>query len=240
MKPSDRRTFLRRMTALAAFPLLPAPLAAAGRGTVAFPAGPIELERQLDRHLADGALIRVRRSWLCAFEALGAGARVRATQVSASVDAPPALAAFAQIEQQRDASGIFPLELDRAGMIVGWEGKADAGLDQAVMRALALIRSAVIDGDAQREAAAFVRQVASAAAALVSAVPRDLFFPEPGRRAETHPVPLAGGLTGSYEVVVEAEAGGPGGLLSFSERRVTTRIGESSRETREAWTIRPA
>lgn len=92
---------------------------------------------------------------------------------------------------------------------------------------------------ARQEARSFISSIGNAASGLVSQLPRDLFYPATGQSVETQPVMLAGGLQGSFEVAIAASADPQTGLLRHSERRVTTRIGDSSRETREAWRIVP-
>ncbi|MBY6015253.1 hypothetical protein KUV75_10140 [Qipengyuania gaetbuli] len=143
MPGSDRRSVVRALGALAVLPMLPAPLAAATRTRPAFPSAALVLERTLDRHLANNALIRVTRSWSCTFRALGAGAVVDASQISAKVEAPPSLAAFARMEEARDASAIFPVQLDRSGLIVGWDEETGPDIGTAVARAMDVIEAAV-------------------------------------------------------------------------------------------------
>lgn len=230
---------MRALGALAVLPMLPAPLAAASRARPAFPSATLVLERTLDRHLADNALIRVTRCWSCTFQALGAGAVVDASQISAKVDAPPSLAAFARMEEARDASAIFPVQLDRSGLIVGWDEETGPDIGTAVARAMDVIEAAVANPGERQEARSFISSIGNAASGLVSQVPRDLFYPATGQSVETQPVTLAGGLQGSFEVAIAASADPQTGLLRQSERRVTTRIGDSSCETREAWRIVP-
>ena len=242
MSDSDRRAAVRTLAALAVLPLVPAPLRAAGPGPgpVVFPRGGVVLERLLERQLADGARIAVTRSWACSFATLGAGARVEARQVAVQVDAPAALSAFARLEESRDASGIFPLELDRTGAIVGWRADGGSGVGEAVERAIAQIDAHVTQATERQDARSFVAGIGETASALVSQIPRDLFFPVPGSRKESRPVELADGLKGSYEVAMTASTQPQSGLLDVCERQIATQVGETRRETREVWRIRPA
>ncbi|MBX7458710.1 hypothetical protein K3152_10680 [Qipengyuania sp. 1NDH17] len=235
---SNRRAILAGIAAGASLSLLSLPvrLAAAPRG-ITFPEGRFILRRELERGLGGGAAIVVTRNWECSFDQIGAGASVRGTQGRCDVKAPPALAALAEMERSRKVTGLFPMKLDNEGHIFDWGGRGATGIEAALRAADARIDSLTLaDGD-KRDAKAWLAQVGSTAAEVVSQVPRDLFFPEAGKRTENRKMALPDGQTGSYDITIEAEARQSDGLLVSSERRIVTRIGDSSRIARERWTL---
>jgi hypothetical protein len=201
-----------------------------------FPAGPIRLRRELERGLGGGASLIVTRDWECRFFANREGARIEGRQVDVSVMAPPALAALAEIERKREVSGLFPLKLDRGGAIVGWPS-GEANVARAVERAAREIDKKAVEQSAQADAKRYVAEIGRTAAELVSQVPRDLFYPQTGKRTETRSLDLPGGEKGSYEITIFAKSRRSDGLLETSERRIVTRIGGSARVSRETWTI---
>jgi hypothetical protein len=237
MSDSNRRRVLRAIGALALLPLGGTRAIAASRTMVSFPQDPVRLRRNLVRSLKDGATIEVVREWSCRFEKLGAGARMQGHQVAVSVEAPPPLKAMAAIEQGRDASGFLPLELDRTGLIVDWSHVSTSGVGNAVRQAIAMLESAVGDTGGKQTSSEFVMSVGNTAAEMVSQIPRDLLFPTPGRQVEARPVELAEGVVGSYEVAIAAQVDPATGLLRTFERRVTTKVGDSSRLSSETWEI---
>ncbi len=238
MKDCNRRTAIGALAAGLAMPLLGAPLKLAARGQpIAFPARPVLLSRELERDLGQHESVLVVRTWDCSFAQIGAGAAIAAKQVASRVTAPPALAALAEIERDRKVSGLFPMQLDRAGLIVGWPDEGKSGIEPAVAHALerleALDLSHAEDADARR----YFAEIGKTAAALVSQVPRDLFFPAEGRSSDKRAMTLPDGTSGSYEVTIEARAKPSSGLLDYSEKRIVTRIGGSERTARERWSI---
>ena len=209
---------------------------AATRTAVAFPKAPIRLRRELTRGLGDGAAIVVTRKWDCQFIATASGAHVQARQVAVDVKAPPALSALAEIERTREVKGLFPLEIDPHGVIVGWsDGAGD--ISQAVRQAAIAMDRKAAEQDAGVDAKRYLAEIGKTAATLVSQVPRDLFFPQTGELYEQRNLALPGGVKGSYEVTMLASTKPGRALLDHSERRIVTRVGDSSRISRESWTI---
>lgn len=214
---------------------LPASLSAKA-GAVSFPTDRIRLRRTLERGLGDGKAVIVTREWDCRFVRLSTGARIDGQQVAVSVDTPKALAALADIERKREVSGLFPMELDRSGAIVGWSDQ-NANIAQAVAQASREIDRKAMEQSAQADVRRYLAELGKTAASLVSQVPRDLFFPAPGKRSESRKLALPGGGTGTYEVTISASARTSDGLLAQSERRIVTRIGGSTRVSRETWSV---
>lgn len=214
---------------------LPASLSAKA-GAVSFPTDRIRLRRTLERGLGDGKAVIVTREWDCRFVRLSIGARIDGQQVAVSVDTPKALAALADIERKREVSGLFPMELDRSGAIVGWSDQ-NANIAQAVAQAAREIDRKAMEQSAQADVRRYLAELGKTAASLVSQVPRDLFFPAPGKRSESRKLALPGGGTGTYEVTISATARTSDGLLAQSERRIVTRIADSTRVSRETWSV---
>jgi hypothetical protein len=237
----DRREAASRLAALALAPALAlawqAPLAATTQLRPA-PQGAFRLTRVLRRGLADGAAIIVTRQWQVSFAPQGRGLVVAGSQLSAEVAAPPALAALAALEQRRQPASLFPLVLDGGGRIALAAGNGDdAALSTAVATARRLIGAKA--GAARAvEASAFLNELTQTAAALVSRLPDDLFFPDPEPLTRSEAIALPEGGTGLIEIARVAERAA-GGLLRTCQRVVTTRIAEDSRTATETWSLAP-
>lgn len=237
MTQTSRRDVLKAAGWGLALPVLALPVRlAAVEGRVTFPTAPVILKRELERSLGGGGAVAVTRIWECRFAVMPEGARIDARQIDVSVSAPAGLSALAEIERRRDVAGLFPMRLDRAGIIVGWEGRS-AGIQRAVEEAASAIERKALEQSAEKDARRYVAEIGSKAAALVSQVPRDLFFPQTGERSELRTLDLPGGGTGSYEVTISATARKEDGLLERSERRIVTRIADSARVSREVWSL---
>lgn len=204
-------------------------------------ARPMVYTRRLVRGLAGGGAIEVKRSFEVSFiEKRGSGFELVGRQIDVAVDAPAPLQALADIERNRIEQGLFPLQLDRDGMI---QTKSPVSAKQAtqlaVTKAMAMAETTESVSDPQlfRQ---FLQQVQQSAAQFMSQLPVDLFAPS------THPVvlrrelPLPGDLSGEVEVVYESAADPSTGLLTTAQRAVTTRIGDDSRTAQEAWSLKPA
>lgn len=203
------------------------------------PQGPHELCRTLERSLADGATLVVERCWMVRFAPTEAGVLVEGEQSSVAVEAPEALAALAGLEEQRVESGIFPLILDRDGLIID-DGSRMTGqsLAEAGNTAAAIIAS--IDADAQTAEAMqdFVRQVSQASTEFLGRLPRDLFFPQGDEHSETIEVALPDGLSGQVTIARRAQTRAPSGLIVAAERSIRSRAGQTERVSLEKWTLR--
>ncbi|MCH2487383.1 MAG: hypothetical protein MK010_06545, partial [Erythrobacter sp.] len=197
------------------------------------------LRRELEREVAGGKAIRVRRAWVCRIEAFGRGLGVTGNQISASVDAPPSLAAFAAIEEGRNETGFLPAALDAKGLILArGEPTHSPEVASAVALASALFE-ALPPGDPRIPAARqFLAEISNRAALLLSRVPSDLFFPEPRSEREVRPFD-ADGEPARIVIETEAETHQDTGLLASLERRITTEIGTDSRLSRDVWTLEP-
>jgi hypothetical protein len=107
---TSRRELLRAVMAATLLPVFAGSVSAsavAQARSIAPPSVPMLLTRRLMRELTGGySIFRIR------FGAVNGGFRVDGSQVASSVKAPPNLAEFARLEQQRVETGLFPLELD--------------------------------------------------------------------------------------------------------------------------------
>jgi hypothetical protein len=239
----DRRRVVERIAvaALLPFAALGAPLStavAAPRARTA-PVGRFLLERVLTRELGDGAAIVVTRRWRIGFLAVEAGMAVTGEQTFAEVVAPPSLSPLASLEKGRSTADMFPIALDRAGHIAGSQRSMDAAhLLRAIDAARAMLQRAATPDIAQ-DSRAFMAQLTGLGAEAVSAMPRDLFFPPPTHSTATRNIALPEGGTGAIRVDTSARVYPDTQLLRASERVILTRLGASTRLSRERWELTP-
>ena len=242
---SDRRDVLRKVAGFAIAPILGLPIFAfSTRPAKAATIGPkiapglaFTLHRELEREIFGGKAIIVRRAWACRFEKVGRGLGVSGSQISASVEAPPSLDAFAAIEERRQETGFLPATLDSNGLILP-RGERKGSPEIATAAALALdLFEALPAGDPRIPAARqFLAEVSNRAALLLSRVPSDLFFPTPGSTREDRPMET-GGEPAHIVIETEAAADPHSGLLDRFERRILTQIGPDARLSRDRWTL---
>jgi len=196
------------------------------------------LTRELRKVLGDGQVFTARRSYAIRFVPDGEGWRVEGSLLASEVEAPPGVPPqLAELERTRPDTGLFPLRLDRAGMILEQQGARDprtsaALLDQA--RAT-LARSSLSDAERKGAEALVVRLQAQARAAGGN-WPADLFHPRAAGRSETRNLPLVAGLDGQIRVTVAVRET-PAGLMERMERKVVTEAGGTSRTSVETWTL---
>ena len=213
------------------------PLQASTRSPFAPPAQHLLLIRTLHSPLADGREIVSQRTYEVTIRRNGSGWLVDGKTVACQVDAPEALHTLAELERNRSESGLFPLLLDAQGMIVS-SPREPAPLPGAAAMVGGYSPAAHAPPAQQATAREVVRSL------LVRRVntpwPADLFSPSPGHRSDVQQVALPDGSQGSVTVEGLVRLGGTAGLVSTTERLVTTRLGERSRTTREEWTVRLA
>lgn len=195
------------------------------------------LTRTLRSPLADGREIVSRRTYEVVIVADGDGYRVEGALVDVAVDAPAHLSRLAEIERRRPDTGLFPLRLDAAGMLVPERRRADrSALRQAASLAAETVDRALPAGAPRTAAQGFVASLESAAAE--TRWPEDLFRPGNGRRVDRRKVALPDGGTGQVEVEIVASTGDED--YARMQRTVTTELGASRRVTREEWVLAPA
>ena len=196
------------------------------------------LTRELRRPLPDGKEVVTRRSYEISILPEGTGYRVEGTLVSTEVEAPPALRALAEIERNRQDTGLFPMHLDAQGQIVAVGTVPDrAAAGHATETVGIWLSKAGLAGPDRAVAQAFLNQLKSGLAGGRTLWPRDLFHPAAGERSETTDFQLPDGDKGSVTVATAASAQRDNGLLDRVERTVITRMGEIARTTREVWQL---
>ena len=238
----DRRQVLRAAAAALALPLAGrwSPARARPPGLFVPPQGPYAYTRVLERSMADGAAFSVSRRFAIRFLPEKNGYRVDGQQVAVAVDAPEALAAFAQIERERREWGLFPLSLDHRGLIERAAGEAAApGHEHVVETALARIERLEAPAAEQASLTAFIRSVHDNLAQLLTTLPHDLFAPHGDQSRDTRLLALPGGEEGRVTVSYSAQAEPATGLMRAAKREVITQIAGSERRTIERWTLEP-
>ena len=240
---ADRRAMLRWAMAAALAPVFASragAVASAGGKTFAPPPGPMTFSRRLERALPDGNQLVVARSFAVRFAQTAAGWTVTGEQVGVTVDAPARIAALAALERQRVETGLFPLALDRAGMILGGPDSRPAReLDQAVAIVRRRIGKAAIAEDERKELEAFVRAVHEAGTKMASQFPGDLFAPRDDAVRVERELALPGGGAGTIKVCFTAVTDPATGLMREARREIVTAIAEDRRLTREDWALTP-
>lgn len=225
--------------AAGAFGCLSDPVEAALLASPRLPGTPLRLTRVLERTLGEKAAIAVERSWTVQCQQQARGIVVTGEQIAAKVTAPPHLAPLAAIEEARDASGMFPLLLSDAGLIMN--ASSDAMPEDAVAAALdaaeALIARQPVPTDERARYRLYLAQVHDSGLGLLDTLPPDLLFPvaPPTRREEV--VTLPGGMTGQFALLYSARPQPDAPWLARAERQVVTRIAGLERRASEVWTL---
>lgn len=245
MSGNTRRGFvaaLLGMSVLGTRPFL-TPARAAPDTPLPLPDRPLHLTRLLQRGLDESgaAAITVRRWWEVAFERQGRGIVVSGRQAGAEVTAPPALAELARIEQQRDASSLFPLMLSERGLIISAPSapEANAAVSAALRAAEGLIARQALPASEKERLRHYLGEVQRTGAGLLDALPGDLLFPAGAPVEHNETVTLPDGLTGRFTLSYRAEPQPDAPWLARAERRVWTVIGTSERRAAEVWTLGP-
>jgi len=196
------------------------------------------LTRELRKVMGDGKIFTTRRSYAIRFVPEGEGWRVEGSLVSSEVEAPAGVPPqLAELERTRPDTGLFPLRLDRAGMIVDQQGVRDPRTSAALLEQAraTLSRSALSEAE-RRSAAALVAKLQTQARAGGGNWPPDLFRPRDTARSETRPLPLGPGIDGQVRISIAAQEA-PGGMMERLERKVVTEMAGTSRISVETWTL---
>lgn len=204
------------------------------------PESPLVLTRTVWRTLSDGKQIVVRRRYEVQFSRDADGFRLDGRLLDAAVEAPPLLAALAELERKRGDEGMFPLLIDAAGRIresVGTQRESPAQRDDAREQAQRLLAGTPQPPAQQQASGAFLTQVAGQGA--LAAWPVDLFNPASGERHERRRIALPDGQEGEVTVSVKSVEPQRLGLPRSVERTVTTVLAGTSRTSREQWTLAP-
>ena len=143
---------------------------------------------------------------------------------------------IAAVERDRRSPGPFPARLDSRGRMVGSQPANTEGTAAAVQAAIGVLEQSGKSAAEMQEAKLYLAQLAKTAGTIIGTTPPDLFFPVTGEARDSRELPLPGGLVGEFSVELEASAT-TGGLLERFERRITTRIAEDVRLSRETWRL---
>lgn len=186
-------------------------------------------------------MIAVTREWSAVFSRLGRGYRLDGSQVSVEVEAPSNLQALADIERNRGEAGLLPLMLNDSGLIVdrGGETSEDA-LRAALAQAGTMIEASTLDRGDKQGAAAFLRRLHQTASEGISRLPRDFLLPQILDYSDQRDIVLQSGMSGKLEISFVATLDSAQACLARSERKVTTKLGDSGLHSREVWTLGPA
>jgi hypothetical protein len=195
------------------------------------------LSRAVVQVMPDGREIAVTRTYRLRLSPLENGWLIEGESVDVQVDAPPRLAALADLERQRDDSGTFPMRLTRDGMLAPLDivRPTDGATAAAAGEAVATrIRESAGNDERKDAAIATARTLVGAGQGVRVAWPADLFRPTATQRIESREV---GG--GTVTIALNARSDPQTGLMRSFERRVTTRLGQSERVVTERWQLRP-
>ena len=203
---------------------------------------PLVLTRTVRRQLPGGKEIVAARSYAVQIQPYDNGFVVDGHLIDSQVEAPPQLAALAEIERSRPDTGLFPIILDRQGMIsslpavVGMADGVPARQKAAELTGAAVSR-AVPDPDARMQATAFVRHIRNHGAG--AAWPEDLFHPRAGASQTTSQLDSGSGQ-GVVSISIESDASPADGLMRQFRRTVVTELDDSTRTSSEEWTLTAA
>lgn len=195
------------------------------------------LSRSLIRLLSDGKQIVVTRSYRIRFVSNSSGYRIDGELVGVEVSAPPNLASLADLERSRPDTGLFPMQLDRRGVL---QDQHVNEIDQAYRakvrdRTNALLAQAQPGTGSGDKPAPVVKRMASKTPN--SAWPQDLFNAVPGERSIDRTITLADGRTGLVHVDLKVADLLPCGMPQRFERVVTTELAGSRMVSREIFTF---
>lgn len=211
---------------------------------IAPPPSPMLYRRVLTRDLVDGNRLVVAREFAVRFEAFAGGFTLDGEQRAVTVEAPPALARFAELERERDESALFPITLDAFGRILQ-EDMPDASdtageIDRAFAEALRALGALGLPSSEAEMWQRFVGAVHAAGQGITAYLPVDLFAPASAPRREEQAIALPGGGEGTIATTFFGETDTATGLMREAEREVTTQTEGTRRTTREQWTLGPA
>lgn len=202
------------------------------------PGQPILLTRTLVRQLFDGQEITTTRTWRIRFSLEARGWLVTGTLVDSKVSAPPKLGPLAEIERTRPDEGLFPLQLDAAGVIAprsaGFGGDT-AAFDEAVGIVSGKVAAESEDGESGEGRRFLARLHGVAAGPIVSHWPDALFAGAAETAPHARSFILPDGKDGSFTSSVTRSGRSVGGLPGTVERRITTTIAGQSNTTIERW-----
>lgn len=235
---SGRSTWLAGLAVVAqAIPVLAAPAASPADSFIA-PPGPVLISRTVVRGLIDGKEVRATRRYLVWFQPDANGWRIDGELREVSVEVPPALEQFAELERNRSEPGFFPILLDQAGRMKPRTSPpiGDGSRARAAAVGEMMIAGALTSPSARNQANAMLTQVVMAGNGG-TVWPEDLFNPAQQVTVEKRDIALPDGNRGSIVVEIQTEGRMAGSLPARVERLVTTELAGTRRTSREVWTF---
>ena len=205
-------------------------------GQFAPPDAPLILTRTVWRSLVDGKEIISRKRYAVRIVPDGDGFQVTGELFESAVEAPPALAALAEIERRRSDPALLPIQLDSNGRILPASGTFDPAAHEPGARvARQLVRSSAIAGADKDQAVSLIDQIALAGG--IAQWPSDLFNPSRQMQRERRRIALPGGSEGAVDVSITVHGQRLGGLPATVERTVVTELEGTHKVSREQWTF---
>lgn len=200
------------------------------------PSDPIMLTRTVWRSLYDGKEIVSRRRYAIRFVPRGDGFAVFGELIESTVEAPPGLAALAEMERRRVEASLFPLQLNASGRIVPAPQSLDRGAHrQGARMAQQMVRASQLTNPDKDQAESLIDQLAGIGGG--ADWPMDLFNPERQKRQEMRRMALPGGGEGEINVSLTVQGLLQGGLPQTVERTVVTELAGTRKITREQWML---
>ena len=198
------------------------------------------ISRTVVRSLIDGKEVRATRRYLVWFEREGDGWRIDGELRDVTVEVPPVLEPFAELERNRVEPGFFPIQLDSAGRMKTRLGPpiGDSSRAQAVALGEMMIAGALTSTSARNQATTMLTQVVMAGNGG-TAWPIDIFNPVRPDTLETRDIALPDGSRGSIKIAIQAQVIANGSVPTRVERTVETELSGSTRQSHEIWTIEP-
>lgn len=202
------------------------------------PEGPVMISRTVVRSLIDGKEVRATRRYLVWFRREDDGWRIDGELRDVTIDVPPLLDQFAEIERNRVEPGFFPILLDASGQTRTRLGPpiGDASRARAVALSEMMIAGALVSPNARNQATIMLTQVVMAGNGG-TAWPTDIFNPVRPDTVETRDIALPDGSRGSINIAMRSEGAVRGGLPAKVERTVITDLSGTKRTSREIWTF---
>lgn len=200
---------------------------------------PMLLTRTLRHVMHDGKAVVTRRSYRVQFVPAAGGFRLEGKLTDVSVEAPPMLAAFADLERKRPDDSVFPIQLDGNGLILSAPVLAQTAQQrQAAGTAKTEIARLNLAAADVSTAQGFIGQFQ--ARTYRTNWPLDLFRPRAGTRFDDRTIALPDGMSGQVTTEMDASADPATGLLEAFQRKVTTTLEGTTRVVIEEWTLTPA
>ena len=203
-------------------------------------ARPMVLSRTVIRDLPDGKQIIATRRYRVQFLRRDAGYKLEGTLIASEISAPEQLHTLAEMERTRPDDGLFPMDLDGSGLIVGGS-EAGPGDKQATETALHTLETMLADAPSNagvEQDQNFLARLRMAVAGPLSAHwPAALFLPGSQLDRQERTFRLPDGSDGRFVSEVRRKTTSGSGTMNEAERRIVTSIGGEDSVALERWTL---